>query len=143
MHFLPFGKISLKTAKPKPYPASPKTLGDHLKKRRHELELFQKDVAALLKVNAWTITNWERGRTYPSVRYLPRIIDFLDYDPYPASRSLSERIASGRRRLGLPQKELARRLGVDEGTLAKWENGVRQPTGWRVQVVEDFLASET
>ena len=32
--FLPYFKISLKTAKRKPYPTNPVTVGDHLKKRR-------------------------------------------------------------------------------------------------------------
>jgi transcriptional regulator with XRE-family HTH domain len=31
--------------------------------------------------------------------------------------------------LGMTQKEDARRLGVDQGTLAKWERGKREPQG--------------
>lgn len=118
---MPFVEIRLKTNKPASYPTTPQTLGDHLEKRRHELDLFQKDVAALLEVDAWTVCNWEKDRTYPPIRYFPKIMDFLGYDPFPAPRSLSERFVARRRRLVLSQKQLARRMGVDEGTRATWE----------------------
>ncbi len=40
---------------------------------------------------------------------------------------------------GLSIKELARQLGIDEGTLAKWENGEREPAGNRMEIVDEFL----
>ncbi len=86
---LPFCEISLKTAKPKLYPTDPQTIGDHLKKRRYELGFRQKDVAALLKVNEFTVCGWENDKKAPTVRYLPRIIEFLGYYPFPAPRTLS------------------------------------------------------
>ncbi len=42
---------------------------------------------------------------------------------------------------GLSIKELAGQLGVDEGTVAKWENGEREPAGNRMEIVEAFLRS--
>lgn len=33
-----------------------------------------------------------------------------------------------RRRLGLTQRELARRLGVARATVTRWENGTRRPS---------------
>ena len=38
------------------------------------------------------------------------------------------KIRSVRRRLGLTQKELARRLGVARATVTRWENGSRRPS---------------
>lgn len=78
--FLPFGEMSLKTAKPTPYPAEPTTIGERLKKRRHELGLRQKDVARRLKVNESTVVDWENMKKSPSVRYYARIVRFLGYD---------------------------------------------------------------
>ena len=124
-----------------PYPHEPRTLGEHLKKRRHELELRQKDVAARLWVNEWTIVNWEKDKTQPSVRYLPRIIDFLGYDPYPAPQSLADELVAQRRRLGLSRKRLARKLTIDEGTLTRWENEQSCPTGKWLLIVEQFLST--
>ncbi|MCZ6511384.1 MAG: helix-turn-helix transcriptional regulator, partial [Alphaproteobacteria bacterium] len=123
MHFLPYCKITLKAAKFTPFPKEPQSIGDHLTKRRYERRLFQKDVALLLQVDNWTVCNWENNKTIPAVRYLPRIIQFLEYYPYPAPETLGERLLACRRYLGLSRKRIAQRLSVDEGTLAKWERG--------------------
>ena len=32
-------------------------------------------------VNTWTLGNWEKGYTKPALRFWPKIIDFLGYDP--------------------------------------------------------------
>ena len=54
----------------------PITLGDHLRRRRIELGLYQKDVAAMLDVTASTIWNWEHG--WPiGKRLICRIVRFL------------------------------------------------------------------
>jgi len=45
------------------YPKELVTLGDHIKKRRLDLGLFQKDVAVAIGVGTCTITNWEKDRT--------------------------------------------------------------------------------
>ncbi len=117
-------------------------MGDHLKKRRCELGLLQKEVAFRLGVDDDTILNWEHGNTQPPVRFLPRIIRFLGYDPYPAAKLLAEKLVAKRRQLGLSRKQLAKRLGVDEGTLAHWEKAQQEPTGNRIETVKEFLASD-
>jgi len=87
------------------YPQQLKTLGDHLRKRRLELELFQKDVARILGVNDSTITNWELNHNFPELRYIPAIIDFLGYWPFDTqAENLGQRIIAKRTRLGLSQK---------------------------------------
>ena len=122
-----------------PYPREPTTLGDHLKKRRHELGLRQKDVAAQLGVTQGTILSWETHQTHPAVIYIPRIIAFLGYNPYPEPQTFGERIVAKRRQLGLSRKQTAKLLGMDEGSLAHWEKGQRQPTGKRVGTVVKLL----
>ena len=124
-----------------PYPQEPETIGDHLKKRRYDLSLFQKEVALRLSVNDLTICNWENNKSTPAVHYLPRIIKFLGYYPYSTPGTLGERLLRFRRYRGLTRREMAqRRLSVDEGTLARWEKGEVRPTGKRLQRVKDFLA---
>ena len=103
------------------------------------LGLRQKDVGRFLKVDAFTVMNWEKGRTVPATRYLPRITSFLGYDPFPAPQTLGERIAAARRRLGIPRKKLARRLGVDEGALKRWEEGRMTPRGSCLAKLARFL----
>lgn len=40
----------------------------------------------------------------------------------------ARKIRSVRRRLGLTQEDLARRLGVARATVTRWENGTRRPS---------------
>jgi DNA-binding XRE family transcriptional regulator len=47
------------------------------------LELLQRDVADRIGVTQFTILNWEKGRTTPSISAFPGIIRFLGYDPFP------------------------------------------------------------
>lgn len=112
-------------SKPKPpcYPAAPKTLGEHLRKRRLDLGLRQEDVAPLLGVKTATVTKWESGLNPVSGAYLRVLIRFLGYDPVPEVTSLPERLRAARRSLGISQRELARRLGFDVKTVRKWEAG--------------------
>ena len=44
-------------------------------------------------------------------------------------------------RRGITQKEAARRIGVDSGTLARWERGEREPTGAHGARALRFLTS--
>jgi transcriptional regulator with XRE-family HTH domain len=85
---------------------------------------LQREVAAELGVNAWTYLGWEHDRTKPAIRFMPRIIGLLGYDPFPAATTFGERIRTKRRELGLSQAKAAALIGVDEGTLRRWEQGV-------------------
>ena len=62
-----------------------------------------------------TICNWELGLTEPKVRFIPKIIEFLGYNPLPSARTLAEQIIRGRKTLGLSQKQLVEHLGVIRG----------------------------
>jgi len=83
---LPFTLTAQKPSE-KVYPRDPVTLGDHLKKRSLDLGLFQKDVATTIGVDTATITNWEKGRSQPEIRFTPRVVEFLGYEP-PAPKEL-------------------------------------------------------
>ena len=104
------------------------TLGDHLRKRRLDLGLLQKQLAEKLGVDEMTICNWEINRTSPQLRFIPKIIAFLGYSRYNTQcGTLGKRIVACRRLMGLSQKELAPRLGVEASTLGRSETGRGQP----------------
>jgi transcriptional regulator with XRE-family HTH domain len=117
--------LTLKTQKPKSlkYSKQLNTLGDHIRKRRLDLGLFQRQVAEQIGVTEWTIFNWESNATRPPNRHVPRIIAFLGYNPIVTGSSLAERLKSGRKSLGLSQKRAAAIVGLNESTLAKLERG--------------------
>ena len=77
----------------------------------------------------------------PDHHYLPNVIRFLGYDPTPEGVTLAERLLRRRTALGLSQKEAAGRIGVDAGTLAKYERGERKPEGEFAARVEGFLGA--
>jgi transcriptional regulator with XRE-family HTH domain len=115
-------------------------LGDHLRKRRLDLGLLQREVAERIGASTTTITNWELRQTAPALGWMPPIVRFLGYDPRPAPEAVGLRIRHYREGRGITQKAMARQLGIDPSTLARWEWGSRQPHGKHLARVEVSLA---
>jgi len=106
-----------------------------------DLGLRQEDAAKALGVKTGTVIKWELGLNPVSPAYLPAVIRFLGYDPVPEVTTLPDRILAARRALGISQKELARRLGVDPKTVRKWEHGHIERRYPRVAaILEEFIA---
>jgi site-specific DNA recombinase len=121
-------------------PLEPKTIGDHVRKKRLGLKLLQRDVAEQLGVNVTSVRNWESNLSQPTYRNMPAVVTFLGYNPLEVSEGWANRLVQGRTVMGLSQKESAHRIGVDPSTLAKWERGERNPTGVFEERVASFLA---
>ena len=130
---LPFCHLHLRIQRPlsRAHPKALKTLGDHIRKRRLDLQLLQSDVAQRLGVTESCIWNWENSATAPVFPYWPAIIGFLGYNPLPKPQTLAEQLVQARKIQGLSQKEMAKRLGVDPSALARRERGERKTTGRR------------
>src|SRR5215510_4139127 len=134
---LPFCNVTLKARRrPANYPKKLGTLGDHIKSRRLTLKLFQRQVADNLGTDETTMFRWEHNMARPQIRYFPRILKFLGYDPFPASVTLSDKLHAARRRLGLTQTAFAERLGVDPVTLRKWEHGRARPNRCSLKIIK-------
>jgi DNA-binding XRE family transcriptional regulator len=77
MAALPFCHLQLRTPKPDGrYPIQLQRLGDHIRKRRLDLGLLQKEVAARLGADPTTVNNWETGKSEPRLWFVPRILAF-------------------------------------------------------------------
>jgi transcriptional regulator with XRE-family HTH domain len=141
---LPIYKLTFQVKKPdlRPYPKELKTIGDHLKKRRLDLNMQQKDVASKLKVTICTLRNWERGRSSPRIRHLPKIANFLGYRPQKmeCGGSLGERMIEKRQIMGLSQKRLATEIGVDPCTIRYWEKGKHKPSRESLRILAAYFA---
>ena len=121
---LPICSITLSARKPTKLPTVLNTVGDHIKKRRLELGLLQRQLAEHLGVKTDTILNWEHDRTRPTLKYLPKVRAFLGYDPTPGDpKTLGEKVLQYRKSRGVSQKELAKTIGIDPTTLSRLERG--------------------
>ena len=131
MGVLPSCQLTLECSKPTScaYPGELKTIGDHIRKRRLDLGLLQVSIGQRIGVCCSTVGNWEKGRAVSHLRHMPAIIAVQGYDPTPVGGSLGERLARFRRIRGWTQVELARKLGVNLTTLARWERDERKPSG--------------
>jgi DNA-binding XRE family transcriptional regulator len=99
-----------------------RTIGDHLKKRRIEFGLLQKEVADQLKVSEDTVTYWENNRVQPMIHHMPVIIQFLGYNPFVIERkTLGGKIKYYRYVNGLSHKALGKLLFVNASTIGSWE----------------------
>jgi DNA-binding XRE family transcriptional regulator len=88
------------------------------------------------------LLNWEKGRAEPELRFLPAILVFLGYDPRPEPATFGGRLRAAREAAGLSEEALARKLGLDPGTVAAWERDeVSRPYPRIRAVLERWLAS--
>jgi transcriptional regulator with XRE-family HTH domain len=73
---------------------------------------------------------------------MPGIINVPGPRPATPATTIGERLVQRRSALGLTQRAAADRLGIDPGTLAKWERDERVPSGPFLKGVERFLDGE-
>jgi len=97
-------------------------------------------VAEILAVDESTVTNWEKNRTQPTLRALPKIVAFLGYDPTPGdSENLGKKLLRYRKMRGTTQKKLAKEIGIDPTTLSRLEKNNGRCFREVLQKVNDYL----
>jgi len=62
---------------PDGYPINPKTIGEHMRKKRMDKRLMQSEVTNIIGVSEESIWNWENGRTKQSKKNLEIISAFV------------------------------------------------------------------
>ena len=126
-----------------PVSKEPRTLGEHLRKRRYTLGLHQSQAAQKLGVSSRALGQWECDKTYPSWDNHQRLIKYLGYDPFQScglrdpygnepygvavlpSDALGNRLRQRRLELKLTRSQFAQKLGVPLTSLRGWERGGR------------------
>ena len=141
---MPFCPLRLGGAKPREiaacYPTSLDDVGDHIRKARLDRGITQRQAARQLGILPTTLCDWERHRTGPRVFHFPAVVRFLGYNPLATSRDLGSQVRAARWAVGLSRIQLARRLGLDAGTIVRVERGRRV---WRRnrRVLEKFATT--
>jgi len=117
-----------------------KSIAEHLKKRRLELYLKQAEVAKDIGVSEDCITYWENNRSQPQIKYYPKIIQFLGYNPFPVDEStLGGKIKKYRIEQGLSLKKLGKTLKVNISTVGAWESHEHIPNAKKLKILEQLF----
>ena len=101
------------------YPEFPITVGDHIRKKRMDLGLLQREVAEIIGVTESSVWNWEHG-TEPELQYNPRIIKFLGYIPFDCPDDTVGRLAWYKRVNGMNLDYLGEAMGRDPEQISDW-----------------------
>ena len=114
----------------------PITIGEHIRKKRMDLGLYQSDVGKMFGVSKDCITYWENGRNEPQIKYYPRIISFLWYNPIAADEStIAGQVFAYRCVNGFSQRRLAKLLNVDPTIVKAWEMCASKPSKKLIKMV--------
>lgn len=109
------------------------TLGDHIWKVRTERNELQKDVARFIGVTKYTISHWETNLDAISAKNVPKVIEYLGYNPLLDNQELTyaQRVKNTRLSLGLTKEQLAKRALVALNTIDNIETGrTKKPRKW-------------
>ena len=120
------------------YPSQPKTLGEHVRKRRMELGLYQGEVAKRIGVAESSVWNWEHG-IEPEIRFIPDIIKFLGYVPFDSPTETIALLSHYKLINGLSYERLGKQMGRDPEQLTDWLSGRKKPCRRNIDKIDEFL----
>jgi len=140
---LPYYKAKFRSEKKKPkgYPKKPKSLGEQIRKKRMDQKMPQKELGKIIGVSECTIFNWENNRSQPTIKYLPKIYKFLDYQPLENinQQDLLTKLNTIRKRLGLSLEKVTNLIGFDPSTLNNWRTKKQKPSPKLLKRIEEWL----
>lgn len=130
---------------PKPkgdkYPKQLLTIGDHIRKRRMDLGLFQRDVSKIIGTKSIdALRNWELGKGEPQIHHMPEVIKFLGYIPIQfCLDTLGDKIKTYRILKGLGHKAMGEQLKVNGSTIGSWEQNEFLPHKEKLLELNELL----
>lgn len=89
-----------------------------------------------------SIVHWEKGRSQPSIRQLPKLFAFLGSVPFDCPPDPLGRLRYYKLVHGLSYEALARELGMDESMVTGWLAGKHRPSAKSVERIEAFLRTK-
>ncbi|WP_461788676.1 recombinase family protein [Pedobacter sp.] len=138
-----FHRRSNKSAQ-KNYLQDPKTIGEHIRKKRIDSGLSQADLGKILKVSTDCVTFWENNRSEPQIKYYPRINLFLGYNPIKFDENnFRDRLRKYRYQNGASFRKMALLLKVDASTVRAWELGHNRPSQEKLTELDRLLAQNS
>ena len=114
-------------------------VGDHLREKRPDLGLLQREVSLLLGSTECSVHLWETNRTAPALPFLPAIVVLLGYRPLNPDDSSGLRLVRARRCSGLSQPARAGCVDIDPGTLCRIERGLSRVRSRFLERIREYL----
>ena len=106
------------------------------------MKLTKRQLSLRFNVDDTTIYLWERNKVRPSLALIPKIIEFLGYNPHETiPGAFADKIKDYRRIRGISQKKLAHLVGLDPSTVSNWERGENQPSKRLLDKLNSFFNS--
>jgi DNA-binding XRE family transcriptional regulator len=133
--------LSLEKQQLSGYPDFPITVGEHIRKKRMDLGLLQREVAEIIGVTESSIWNWKHG-TEPELHYNPKIIEFLGYIPFDCPDDTVGSLAWYKRAMGMNLDYLGEAMGRDPEQLSDWLSGQHHPFKKNREKIERFLEEQ-
>lgn len=129
------------------------SFGENIKKQRRALGMTLEEVADKVGVTRQTMSRYETGviKNY-SPETISKIAEALDttaaclisYDESDTSTEIGERIKALRLKNGLTLDEVARKIGVNNATVSRWETGEIKAIGSdKIGALADILGTTT
>ena len=103
---------------------------NRIKELRKAKKITQGDIAHVLKVQQSTISHWENEKTEIDQATLIRIADYF---------GVKQMLKELRRKQGLTQNEVAKKLNVGQSAISMWESGSSRPTVEKVIMLASVL----
>jgi transcriptional regulator with XRE-family HTH domain len=143
-----------------PVSKQPKSIGEHLRKRRFRIGIRQSEAAQRLGISERTLSLWECDEVYPAWPQQPALIDYLGYDPFVnpelgrpkgnetpvvailapnGSLTIGQQIRKLRMESRKTLTGCAKELNVSIKTMRDWETGRRKPSSRLLKQITAFL----
>lgn len=122
----------------KGYPKNPVTIGEHIRKRRMDLCLLQREVAEKIGASKCSVYYWEHG-VEPELRFMPKIIEFLGYVPFACPGDTLGRLSYYKRINGLSYEGLGLQVCIHYEQLHAWLTERKRPLRKSLERLEKFL----
>ncbi len=108
---------------PKNFPKIRETLGDHILTKYLRLGLSHGKAAEQLGVSRHVLWAWTSNRKQVHPKFIPKVIAWLGYDPFPEPESFGASLRNHRMAAGLSQEALSKLLGIRASTIGEFERG--------------------
>lgn len=126
--------------------ANPNTPGTRIREKRLEKNLTIKDLSELTNISKATLSNIELNKYVLSLTNLRKIaeilktpISYLGYFENLPEETFGQKLLKARLCNGLTKRELAKKLGVNEKTIAHWEDEKQKPSYIYRDKINEFI----